>query len=108
MISLNRPKSRQKMWATSVILRILPKANSHPLGENPPNLVTLVAEERRDTKKSRDGRGRRRRRFWSSVKKRRLRFLSLNEKLLVPSVSYLMQSATFVFRRKSPFCFRAF
>jgi hypothetical protein len=30
------------MWANSEILMQLPKANIHPLGENWPNLVTLL------------------------------------------------------------------
>jgi hypothetical protein len=30
------------MWGTSVIFNLLPKVNNHPLGENSPNLVTLV------------------------------------------------------------------
>jgi hypothetical protein len=30
------------MWATSVMLKQLPKVNSHPIGENSPNPVTLV------------------------------------------------------------------
>jgi hypothetical protein len=30
------------MWTTSVILKILVKVNNHPMGENSPNLVTLV------------------------------------------------------------------
>jgi hypothetical protein len=30
------------MWATSVIFKKLPKVNNHLLGENSPNLVTLI------------------------------------------------------------------
>jgi hypothetical protein len=30
------------MWATSVIFKKLPKVNNRPLGENSPNLVTLL------------------------------------------------------------------
>jgi hypothetical protein len=30
------------MWAASVIFMNLPKENNHPLGENSPNLVTLL------------------------------------------------------------------
>jgi hypothetical protein len=32
------------MWANSLILQKLPKANNRPMGENSPNLVTLAAE----------------------------------------------------------------
>jgi hypothetical protein len=35
-------KIAQKLWATSVILKILPKVNNRPLGETSPHLVTLV------------------------------------------------------------------
>jgi hypothetical protein len=31
---------------TSVIFKPLPKVNSRPIGENPPNLVTLIAGEK--------------------------------------------------------------
>jgi hypothetical protein len=34
-------KSGPKIWATSVIKKI-PKVNNHPIGENSPNLFTLV------------------------------------------------------------------
>jgi hypothetical protein len=30
------------MWATSIIFKKLPKVNNHLLGENSPNLVTLL------------------------------------------------------------------
>jgi hypothetical protein len=33
------------MRATSVIYKKLPKVNSRPLGENSPNLVTLLASK---------------------------------------------------------------
>jgi hypothetical protein len=32
-----------KFCATSLIFKTIPKVNSYPIGENPPNLVTLVA-----------------------------------------------------------------
>jgi hypothetical protein len=35
-------KSRTKMRATSVIFKKLSLANNRPLGENSPNLVTLI------------------------------------------------------------------
>jgi hypothetical protein len=34
------------LWATSVILRKLAKENNHPLGENSPNLFTLLSVSR--------------------------------------------------------------
>jgi hypothetical protein len=41
MYNLNFGKSSFKMWATSAIIKSLPKVNNPPLGENLPNLVTL-------------------------------------------------------------------
>jgi hypothetical protein len=35
-------KSSTNMWATSVIFKRLPKVNNHLLGENSPNLITLI------------------------------------------------------------------
>jgi hypothetical protein len=35
-------KSGTKIWATSVFFQKLPKVNNRPLGENSPNLVTLL------------------------------------------------------------------
>jgi hypothetical protein len=40
---LYRGKCNPKISATSVILILLLKVNNHPLGENSPNLVTLLA-----------------------------------------------------------------
>jgi hypothetical protein len=37
--------STLKFWATSVIFKKLLKVNNHPIGENSPNLVTLLAKE---------------------------------------------------------------
>jgi hypothetical protein len=33
------------MWSTSVIFIKLPKVNSHPMGENSPDLVTLLGDK---------------------------------------------------------------
>jgi hypothetical protein len=33
------------MWATFVIFKKLPKANNHQMGENSPNLVTLMERQ---------------------------------------------------------------
>jgi hypothetical protein len=38
--NLNFGKSSPKLWAIS--LKKLPKANTHPMGKNSPNLVTLL------------------------------------------------------------------
>jgi hypothetical protein len=35
-------KSSQKMRATFLVFKTLPKVNNHPMGENSPNLVTLL------------------------------------------------------------------
>jgi hypothetical protein len=35
-------KSSQKIRATSILFKKLPKVNNHPIGENWPNLVTLA------------------------------------------------------------------
>jgi hypothetical protein len=36
-------KSSQKICAASVVFEKLPNVNNHPMGENSPNLVTLLA-----------------------------------------------------------------
>jgi hypothetical protein len=38
-----RAKSSQQFWATSVMFKELPKVNNHPIGQNSPNQVTLIA-----------------------------------------------------------------
>jgi hypothetical protein len=35
-------KSSPKLWASSVIFKKLPKEHNQPMGENSPNLVTMV------------------------------------------------------------------
>jgi hypothetical protein len=39
-------KRNPKVSATSVIFKKISKVNNHPMGENSPNLVTLVAGKR--------------------------------------------------------------
>jgi hypothetical protein len=43
-------KVAQKMRATSVIIKELPKINNHRVGENSPNLVTLPGAIQRSLK----------------------------------------------------------
>jgi hypothetical protein len=38
-------KSNPNIWATSVIVKKLPRENNQPKGENLPNLVTLIETE---------------------------------------------------------------
>jgi hypothetical protein len=40
-------KSSQRIWPTSEILNKLPKINNCPIGENSPNLVTLLSLQSR-------------------------------------------------------------
>jgi hypothetical protein len=42
-----RGKSSLIIWATSVIFEKLPKENSHPIGKNSHNLVTLFTGKKR-------------------------------------------------------------
>jgi hypothetical protein len=42
MYNFYHGKSSLKLRAISVIFKKLPKVNNHPMGENSPNLVTLL------------------------------------------------------------------
>jgi hypothetical protein len=42
-ISFTEEKSCRRMWTNSILFIKLPKVNNRPMGENSPNLVTLVA-----------------------------------------------------------------
>jgi hypothetical protein len=45
-IIITAEKNQPKVWATYVNFKNLPKINNHPLGENSPNLVTLLGTQR--------------------------------------------------------------